>query len=798
VTEAVPMTHTLMPPNNLPAQLSSFIGRHAEIAEVRQLLDKQRLVTLTGAGGCGKTRLALEVAAGALPDFEQGVWLVDLASLRDPFLLPQTIASALGIRERMGRGLLDTVSEYLRPRTLLLVLDNCEHMIQPSAKIASELLRTCPSLKILSTSREPLAIDGEAVWSLAPLSVRTIVDGTKGSAGQSASELRSPSEAVQLFEARARAAAPSFRLTADNAALVEEICRRLDGIPLGIELAAARLRSLSLEQVAERLDDRFHLLTGGSRTAPARHQTLAATLDWSYALLTDVERLVLQRASVFAGGWTLEAAEIICSGGSVPQTEVMDVLAHLVDKSLVGARADASGAMRYILLETIRQYAHQQLVASGEAPSIERRHAQWFFEFARQAVQPGSKFPLVLAVAAVKRWETEHDNFRIALEWSLSDAGDRELGLRLASTLSQFWQMRGYLSEGRAWRDALLSNASQASADARAEAWSLAGHALIYANEIAAGADCFRRSLELYEQLSDEAGVAWQRAWLAWVSVAVGDNSEAVSLAQRATEVLRRTDDYVGAAVALEAWGEAEFLRNNLGAARQMFDESLALSRQLPNPFLVGRRLTRLGQVAREQGDEVQAEILIDEALEVSTKVGDSSGATMAMAALAGVGFAEGLASWAARLLGAVAQLQEEAGSALWFFDRLKFEADIEAARRDLGAQAFDAAWRQGQSMTAKQALEHARKRPDAPASRAALKKEFGGLTSREREVATWIAQGRSNHEIAEAMTVGIKTVETYVTRILGKLGLDSRVQIAIWAIEKGMAPPPADGSKAT
>jgi non-specific serine/threonine protein kinase len=773
--------------HNLPALLSSFVGRKAEIADVRRLLRTQRLVTLTGPGGCGKTRLALQVASDALPEFEDGAWLIELGSLADPTLVPQTVASALGVREQSGRPLTDTLADYLCSRRALLLLDNCEHLVEACAQLAAALLQACPTLTILATSREPLGVDGETVWKVPTLSLPHL-PLTKGAARGDAPPAGQPlSEAVQLFLARAEAASPGFALTSENAAAVEDICRRLDGLPLAIELAAARLRALTVHEVGEHLDDRFHLLTGGNRMAPERHQTLEATLDWSYALLSETERKVLQRLSVFAGGCTLLAAESVCSGDDLAVAEILDALTHLVDKSLLRAREQDEGGMRYRLLETIRQYAWRRLQESPDRRAVESRHAQMCLALAKQGVMAESKFPFVVQVAAVHQLEAEHDNFRAALAWSLSESGDRELGLRLSSTLAQFWQMRGYLSEGRAWRDALLTGAEAVPAAARAEAWSFAGHALIYSDHIEEGAACFEKSLALYEELADEAGAAWQRSWLGWVSVARGNYADAASLAGEAAKTLRQFGDNLGAAVALEGWGEAEYLQGNYVLARKVFEESLGLAGELGNPYIAGRRQTRLGQVAHAEGKDQEALPLIEQAMAICIDAGDNSGATMALVALATIGVAQGNGIWAAKLLGAVADLREQAGSSLWYLDRLEYERSVEKVRSEIEAPVFEAAWADGRGMTLQQAVEHAHNRPGTAVTRRSLKEEFGGLTAREREVAAWIAAGKSNRDISEAMTVGVRTVETYVTRILSKLGLDSRVQIATWAVEKGL-----------
>ena len=349
--------------HNLPALLSSFIGRQNEIAEVAELLRVHRLVTLTGPGGCGKTRLALQVATEALPSFEDGTWLIELGSLADPALVPQTVAATLGVREQTGRPLTETLSAYLCAHRALLLLDNCEHLVQACAEFAATLLQTCPKLKILATSREALGVDGEAIWAVPPLSLPEMPGAEDAAGKQPSHPIRGQSEAVELFLARAESALPGFSLTTENTAVAEGICRRLDGMPLAIELAAARLRALSVEEIAAHLDDRFQLLSAGSRTAPARHQTLEATLDWSYALLSDTERTGLQRLSAFSGGCSLEAAEAMCSAAVIDGEHGLDLLTRLVDKSLLVAKV-SGGRSRFRLLETIRDYARRKLAES--------------------------------------------------------------------------------------------------------------------------------------------------------------------------------------------------------------------------------------------------------------------------------------------------------------------------------------------------------------------------------------------------------------------------------------------------
>ncbi|MGH3090644.1 MAG: ATP-binding protein, partial [Rubrobacteraceae bacterium] len=421
------------PKGNLPLELTSFIGREKEISEVKGLLEGTRLLTLTGSGGCGKTRLALEVAADVAKDFDDGAWWVGLASLSDADLAPKAAASALGARERPGRTLTEALSDHLRYRKLLLVLDNCEHVIASCAALADALLRFCPGLRVLATSREALGVAGEVSWPVPSLSL-------PDPGHPPSSESLARYEAPRLFVERA--AASTFAPTKRSAAAVAHLCHRLDGIPLAIELAAARTRVLSAEQIDARLDDCFRLLTTGSRTALPRQRTLQATMDWSHDLLDRDERTVFRRLSVFAGGFTLEAAEKVCAGDGIEEEDALDLLARLVDQSL-GVFRGEGGEARYRLLETIRQYGGEKLRESGEARATRRRHADFFHSLAEEA-----KPKLVGTEQAswLERLETEHDNLRATLGW-LEEEGEAERGLRLATALLRFWWFRGHLAE---------------------------------------------------------------------------------------------------------------------------------------------------------------------------------------------------------------------------------------------------------------------------------------------------------------------------------------------------------------
>jgi predicted ATPase/DNA-binding CsgD family transcriptional regulator len=431
--------------HNLPVQLTSFIGRAAEMAKVRVLLAQHRLVTLTGAGGVGKTRLALQVAASVLTEFPAGVWLVDLAPLADAALVPVVVARALGLPDDAGRSPLETVTGFIGSRGALLVLDNCEHLLDACAVLAEDMRRACPGLVILATSREPLGAEGEATWRVP--------------------SLPHAGEAVELFADRARRAVPDFAVNPDNESAVAEICRRLDGIPLAIELAAARLRVVSPGEIAAGLYDRFRLLTGGSRTAVRRQQTLRASVDWSHALLTEAERVLFRRLAAFADGFELQAAEAVGAGDGLERHQVLDHLALLVDKSLVAAE-ESRPATRYRLLETVRQYAAEQLAESGEADLVRTRHRGYYVELAGRLNAPpdgGSR-------QLIRRLEGDIGNLRAAFAWSL-ELADRQTALQLASALQPVWLGRCRMLEGLAWFDAAMDGQPDGAEPVAPEVW---------------------------------------------------------------------------------------------------------------------------------------------------------------------------------------------------------------------------------------------------------------------------------------------------------------------------------------
>ncbi len=682
--------------NNLPHQLTSFIGREQEMVEVKRLLSTTCLLTLAGAGGTGKTRLALQVATDVLEEYPDGVWLVELAALADPALVPQTVAAALGAREVPGRPLLSTLLDYLYRKKLLLVMDNCEHLMQACTVLIEAMLRTCPNLRILATSREVLDIPGEVVWRVPSLSL-------PDPGRLPPTEILLQSEAVRLFVERAAAARPAFTLTPQNASAVTAVVQRLDGIPLAIELAAARVPALSVEQIATRLDDRFRLLTRGGRTSLPRHQTLQAAFDWSYHLLEEPERAVLRRLAVFAGGWTLEAGEAVCAGDGVEPLGVLDLLTQLVFKSWV-LMDEQEGDVRYRFLETVRQYSLERLRESGEAGVIRQRHQNWYLAQAEKAEPEltGSDQGTWL-----NRLEVEHDNIRAALEWSMESGV--EPGLRLASALWRFWYVRGYSKEGRGWLEALLKASSGAPPVLRAQALAAAGNlAVLGRSDYAVGRSFCEESLAIWRELGDRQGIAVALSNLGLLASDHGDHASARALCEESLTIRRELGDKQGVAISLNNLGVVAYRQGDYVAACTLFHEGLAIFRELKNRQHVAMALTNLGLVTSGQSDYALARSFYAEGLAIRRELGDKRGIAYSLEGFAGLTIAQGQPEQAARLLGAADTLREAIGVPLPPADRAEYERTIAAARSRLGEAAFAAAWAEGRVMTLEQAVGEA------------------------------------------------------------------------------------------
>jgi predicted ATPase len=666
---------------NLPIQVTSFVGREAETLEVQGLLTRTRLLTLTGTGGCGKTRLALQVAGDQVDAYPDGVWFVDLAPLADAALVPGAVAAALSVREEPGRPIHETLLDRVRSRRLLLVLDNCEHLVEACARLVDGLVRAGPDVRVLATSREPLGIAGEVVWRVPSLPVPDAARSLRDGADLVVDLSRSA--ASRLFLARAAAAHPTWRLTERNAPAVARVCQRLDGMPLAIELAAARVRALSVEQIADRLDDRFRLLTGGSRTALPRQQTLRATLDWSHDLLSEAERALVRRLSAFAGGWTLEAAEAVCADGSVPPGDVLDLLAGLVDKSLV-VPEEHEGEVRYRLLETIRQYAERKRLDAGEEAAVGARHRDWYLELAERADEP-------VHGPEQRRWlerlERDHDNLRAALGWCLG-AGQAEPGLRMASALFFFWYYRGHQREAAGWFKDLLA-LSQGSIDdprlraARSRAIATAGWVRVVWTALGLAAPAAEEAVATLRSLGERSGLVTALITLGTCRVGEGRHAEARELFEEALAVARRASLQAAAGHAASFLAGLAFDLGDLVAARSRYEEMLAHMRDAGGPSGIALALEWLGRVALVSGQPHVAGARYAEALSICRDVDDPVGVAHAQQGLGWVALERGDWSEAERRLRECLTLQRETRDWFWLGGTLDGLAGVAALRAD-------------------------------------------------------------------------------------------------------------------
>lgn len=618
-------------PNNLPRQLTTFIGREREIAEAKRLLAETHLLTITGPGGGGKTRLSLEIAASLLAEYPDGVWLVEFAPLADPARAPQVLATALSVREEADRPLLATLVDHLRPKRVLLLLDNCEHLIDACAGLADTLLRGCPEVKILPSSREALGLTGEVVFRVPPLSL-------PDSRHVPSLERLAEYEAIRLFVDRAIAVKPGFTLTDDTAAAVVQICQRLDGIPLAVELAAARVRTLSVQQITAHLDERFRLLTGGSRTALPRHQTLRGLIDWSYGLLSEAERDLFRRLSVFVGGWTLEASVAVCAGADVDRYDIVELLGRLVDKSLCLIDSEGSDP-RYRLLETIRQYGFEKLAETSEGQVVRARHRDFYLGFAEDA-EP--RLQGAEQVAWLERLERDHDNLRAALRWSL-DCDETEAALRLGSALSLFWDTHGYVREAREWLDELLAHARERPTStvtarrALAKVLDAASRTRARWSEFPQATEFLAQGLTVWRELGDKRGIAEALNNLAVGATQSGDRVRARMLVAESLALFRELSDKRGTAHALN--NLAEILRGDgdLPGARALFEESVPLFEAIEDRRGLSHALDNLGGILAEQGDYSPAEALYSKSLRLAEELGDNHAVATALRSLGGV-----------------------------------------------------------------------------------------------------------------------------------------------------------------
>ena len=763
---------------NLPAELSSFVGRRGELAEVRRLLAESRLVTLTGIGGVGKTRLALRAAAGLRRAFRDGVWLVRLDQLRDQALVAQAVAAALGLQDRAGYAPAATLADYLAGRQLLLVLDNCEHLVDAAAKLADLLLRAAAGLRVLATSREALTMTGETVLSVPPLPV------SEAGRPLTAAELaRFP--AVGLFAERAAQAVPGFTVTEANMAAVAGICRQLEGLPLAIELAAARLPVLSPEQIEARLGDRLGLLTRGSRTQPDRQQTLRASIEWSYELCSAAERLLWARLSVFAGGFELDAAEGICADHRLAAGQVLELLAALAGKSILIA-AHGEGVARYRLPETLREYGHERLQESGEYTALRRRHRDWHEQLARRVDTDWLSHQMTEWTARLFR---EHANVAAAQDFCQAEPGEAEAGLRIALHvwLFYYWDP-GHVSEGR-------YRLSQALARAREPTvWRARGLLLDgFLAAVSGDRDAVQPLLEQGTGLAGRMNDPATRAFAAWaaghVCLFAGDLPQAIVHYEDALAVLPAAAVYGRQrARLLVCLAQAAGLAGDEQRAADCHREVLVLTEagsEFIRSWYSAWSLWGLGTAAWRRGDLDRATGLQRQSLRLREGLNERMGSTWCVEVLAWIAAAQRRYERAAVLLGAATGLLQSMGTALSGFEHLVgYHRDCERqARHALGEPAFQAAHHRGRELPAADAVAYALQqpagnpeKPPAPAVSAEAP-----LTARELQVARLIAAGRSNKEIAAELVIAQRTAENHVEHILAKLGFTSRAKVAAW-----------------
>jgi predicted ATPase/class 3 adenylate cyclase len=690
-------------PNNLPQQVSSFVGRERELADVRKMLANTRLLTLLGPGGLGKTRLSLHAAADAMDEHPDGVWFVELASLAEESLVPQTVASVLGVKEDSGRPVVDALTRHVNGRQLLVILDNCEHLVGACADLAKTLLEAAPRVKILASSREQLRVTGETCYPLSPLSQPQTPAATV--------EELTEYESVRLFAERATAAQPSFRLSADNAAAVVEICRQLDGIPLALELAAARVGSLAVEKIAARLSDRFRLLTGGDRTRLPRQQTLRASIDWSYDLLDAGERATLRRLALFVGGWTLEAAEAVCAGGEVSEGDVLDLLSRLVEKSLVVLEP---GGARYRMLETVRQYARELLVDPREETEGRIRHLRYYVALAREL---GPQLTGADQARCCALLHADRENIVAAHAWCERAPDGASLGLGLLTPLPNYWLMRGRLQEGyRVTTEALARPDARERTPERARALHAAGQIAYFMGRYREAREHLTESLAIDSEASSPPKIDSTRALLGHVALALGEPAVAREHYTASLAIGRERGDKFRIANALTALAEVYFMEGELDRAEPLYEETLAIDRERGDGDGMAGSLVNLAAVSVRTGRGRRAQEMLREALAIAERIESRRAGILVLGAVIGLAALRGDWSRAARLEGATQALDREMGMHREPTEEVYLAPFLARTREALGVAAFDAAVASGGSQTYERAMDETRAWLDADA----------------------------------------------------------------------------------
>jgi non-specific serine/threonine protein kinase len=750
----------------LPATMSSLIGRHAEIRMLRRLCARRRLVTLTGTAGVGKTRLALEVASQLAARHGDRTVLVELAPLSEPAQVVRTVAACVQVREQPGQPLIETLAGALETEHARLVLDNCEHLVEACAEVVERLLRGCPHVQILAASREALGVDGELVFSVPPLGLPTHDAPTLDQLRQC--------EALALFVERARSVQPGFELSTAIASTVADICRKLDGLPLALELAAAQIRVLSPAELLERLSDPFRLLRVARPGSPPHQQGLEATLDWSCALLSESERQLFERLSIFAGGFTLEAVEAVCAVDTLPRLDMLPLLRRLVESSLVVVdRADGLRT-RYRLLETLREYAGERLRARGETRQLAMRHCDWCValveRFDVEWRGPGQ-------AAWFDRMEQEHANALAALRWCIATE-ELERGLRLAGSVWRFWEVHGYLSEGRRWLMRLLDGDGPGT-PARARALDAAGHLAILQGDEASGIPLIEKSLALANSFGDECtrSSAYHSLGLAAQYRLEYRGAEVMHAAS--LQLARRIKDTRREYVALYNLAVVAQKQSQFEQATALHEDSLALKRQVGDQWSIGYSLFNLGLLAWIRGEPDRASTLVCASLDLRHQLGDKPGVAACLETLAEFDTYQRRWLRAARLFGTTDALLQATGVRIFTPRECGLSRDLEAVRAQLGGATFTRAYAGGRATPLTLVVaEMLGKRSIGTASRG---RSAHMLTPREHEVAVLVADGLSNRQIAARLAIAEGTAQRHMANIMAKLGAVSRAEVAAW-----------------
>ena len=749
-------------PGNLPTVLTRLIDRRTERAEIRRLLGDARLVTLTGPGGVGKTRLAGEELRKAIPD---GVWFVDLTTVTEEVLLAATVSYALGMREASDLPAADALATYLRARTVLLVLDNCEHVVAGCARFADALLRSSPGLRVLATSRQPLRIDGEAVFTVHPLPVPGEDSSSRGAAG---------ADAVELFVERARLVNERFRIQGDAYPAVAELCRRLDGLPLAIELAAVRIRAFSPAQLLARVTDFSTVLTDGSRTAPDRQRSLSGSIEWSYRLCDDDERACWHRASVFSGTFDLDAAMAVCGAG--PDSRTMALVASLVDKSILIA-VEGHDTVRYRMLATIRSFAQGKITSAAERTALRRKHAEWYATLAGDAK---TQWISSDQVRYLDRLRADHPNLRAALEFLLSHEETVPRGLRMVTNLHPYWQACGLYEEGRYWLRAALGEYPARDFDRVRALLSLTWLSSVHGSSTVGQRHLAEARSIASELASDDAGALATQA-SGMQALFTGDAGTAVARFESVLDRFRSSGQLTRQVETLSALAVAHAINGDSRAAARCHEECLALTRERGESWHSSYALWSLALATWHDGDNATARALARESLELKLKLDDRTGIAWCLELLAWITAAE-RPDAAARLLGAAAALWDTAAPTTLRAvpDLFSLHGQCDRRLRDALPGGYETAMDTGRAASFERAMSWAlgtrpqadEGAPPSPPSR---------LTRRETQVAELVARGKTNREVAESLVISQRTAETHVEHILTKLGFTSRAQIAAW-----------------